>query len=293
MFLQSIFEKIRLIGNPNYKSYLSFYKLLGFFPRRIEYYEEALLHKSLSKENGSKSLHNNERLEFLGDAVLDAVIADIVFRKFPDKDEGFLTNTRSKIVQRDTLNQISVELGLSKMIQTAAKTNGHKNHIYGNALEAFIGAIYLDQGFEKAKTFIETKIVESHLNVEKLANKEVNFKSKLIEWSQKYKIALKFELIENFKDNENNPIFQTQVVLGNIRAGVGIGYSKKESQQEASKMAIKKLRSDRDFSTEVKQQVKKKKNKQVIDPESYALNGLKSGETIASLPPNEIPILFP
>lgn len=280
MFRHPIIEKIRLIGNPKYKSYLSFYKVLGFFPRHIEYYEEALLHKSFSKENGSKTLHNNERLEFLGDAVLDAIVADIVFCKFTDKDEGFLTNTRSKIVQRETLNQIAVELGLDKMIQTAAKTNGHKNHIYGNALEAFIGAIYLDFGFEKAKTFIEKKIISSFLNIDKLATKEVNFKSKLIEWSQKHKVALSFELIENFKDSDNNPIFQTQALLGNICVGVGIGYSKKESQQEASKMAIKRLRAEREFAAEIIAQNKKetKEEKLPIDPESYALNSMEPKE---------------
>lgn len=276
MFLRTTIAKIRLVGNPKYKSYLSFYKVLGFFPRRIEYYEEALMHKSFSKENASKTLHNNERLEFLGDAVLDAIVADLVFRKFTDKDEGFLTNTRSKIVQRETLNQIAVELGLDKMIQTAAKANGHKNHIYGNALEAFIGAIYLDQGFERAKSFIERKIIKSYLNIEKLANKEVNFKSKLIEWSQKYKVALKFELIENFKDHDNNPVFQTQAMLGNVCAGVGIGYSKKESQQEAAKMAMKKLRSEREFTAEVIMQSKKKQKgeEMAIDPESYRLNDI-------------------
>lgn len=258
---------------------------MGFYPRRIEYYEEALMHKSYSRDNRSCP-HNNERLEFLGDAVLDAIIADIVFRKFPDRDEGFLTNTRSKIVQRDTLNQIAIELGLNEMIQTSARANGHKNHIYGNALEAFIGAIYLDFGFDKAKGFIEKRILTTFLNVEKLANKEVNFKSKLIEWSQKHKVALKFELIENFKDDDNNPVFQSRVLLGDISAGTGIGYSKKESQQKASRMALKRLRSEREFVAEVKAQNEIRKeeeeNNPAIDAESYTLNGLNPGETILS-----------
>ncbi len=278
MIFQSIIRRIRLIGNPKKESYLSVYRVLGFFPHSIEYYEEALLHKSLSRDLGG-NMHNNERLEFLGDAVLDTIVADILYRQFPDKDEGFLTNTRSKIVQRETLNHVAMELGLDKMILTATRANTHKNHIYGNALEAFIGALYLDQGFEKTRIFIENKILKTYLNIEKLAKQEVNFKSKLIEWSQKHKIVLKFELIEHFKDNDNNPVFQTRAVLGEIPVGVGIGYSKKESQQEASKMAIKKLRAEREFATEVKSQRKKHESvsfecQMTIDPESYWLNGM-------------------
>ncbi len=281
MSLHIIWRKIRLLGNPKKKSYLSFYKLLGFFPHHIEYYEEALMHKSFAKDGGSKSMHNNERLEFLGDAILDAIVADIVYRRFPDKDEGFLTNTRSKIVQRETLNQIAIELGLDKMIMTSARTNAHKNHIYGNALEAFIGAVYLDRGFDVTQTFIDKNIIDTYLNIEKLAKKEVNFKSKLIEWSQKYKVVLKFELIENFKDNDNNPVFQTRAVLGEIPVGIGIGYSKKESQQNAAKMAIKKLRAERDFAQQVRDQRRKQQDKEKesrymqIDPESYLLNGME------------------
>ena len=284
MILHTTWRKIRLLGNPRKESYLSFYRVLGFFPKNIEYYEEALMHKSFSKESGRGGQFNNERLEFLGDAVLDTIVADIVFKKFPKRDEGFLTNTRSKIVQRETLNQISIELGLDKMIQTAAKANAHKNHIYGNALEAFIGAIYLDYGFEKTKSFIENKIINSYLNIEKLAKKEVNFKSKLIEWSQKHKIILKFELIENFKDNDNHPVFQTRAILGEIPVGVGIGYSKKESQQEASKMAIKKLRAEQDFTQKVKTQhpKKTKEYKMIIDPESYLLNGMDPPQNLTN-----------
>jgi ribonuclease-3 len=281
VIFRSIFGKIRLLGNPKRESYLSFYKILGFFPGNIEYYEEALLHKSLSRGGAARSLSNNERLEFLGDAVLDVIVADIVYRKFPDKDEGFLTNTRSKIVQRETLNQISTELGLNKMIQTATRANAHKNHIYGNALEAFIGAIYLDKGFDRTRKFIEKRIINAYMNIEKLAKKEVNFKSKLIEWSQKQKIVLQFELIENFTDNDYNQVFQSRVVLGDTPVGIGIGYSKKESQQNAAKMALKKLRSERGLTQEIKRRQKEREEEERcksylrIDRESYLLNDLE------------------
>jgi len=194
---------------------------------------------------------NNERLEFLGDAILSAIIADILFHRFKKKREGFLTNTRSKIVQRESLNRIALEMGLNKLIFSSIKTNTHNNYICGNALEALIGAIYLDKGYAKCKKFIERKILDRFLNVESVAKKEVNFKSGLLEWSQKQKIGIDFELIESFIDHNHNPIFQTRIKVGGLPAGVGIGYSKKESQQNAAKIALKKVRSDKDFILEV------------------------------------------
>ena len=126
----------------NKEPYSSLYKILGFYPDNIHLYEQAFLHKSSSVESGDGRWLNNERLEFLGDAVLDAVVADIVYKHFQNKREGFLTNTRSKIVQRETMNRVAVELGLDKMVVYSAKLSSHNNHMYGNALEALIGAIW-------------------------------------------------------------------------------------------------------------------------------------------------------
>jgi ribonuclease-3 len=224
---------------------------LGFFPNDITLYEEALLHKSSSKENTNGHYRNNERLEFLGDAILDAVIADIAYKKFPTRDEGFLTNTRSKIVKREMMDRVATRLGLNQLLISSNRIKTQKNHILGNALEAFIGAIYLDQGYRKTSQFIEKKIIKPFIDIETLAKKEVNFKSKLLEWSQKYKVMLDFELLENFTDPENNPVFQSQAKLNGLPAGVGTGYSKKESQQQASRMAMKKIKSDRAFVQEV------------------------------------------
>mgnify|MGYP000833216967 FL=1 len=179
---------------------------------------------------------NNERLEFLGDAVLDAVVADIVYKHFQNKREGFLTNTRSKIVQRETMNRVAVELGLDKMVVYSAKLSSHNNHMYGNALEALIGAIYLDQGYERCKQFMEEKILKNYIDLDKMSRKEVNFKSKLIEWSQKNKMEVSFELIEQSLDRDYNPMFHTEVLIENLPAGTGTGYSKKESQQNAAQM---------------------------------------------------------
>ena len=182
----NIIDKIRLLFRKDKESYLCFYRMLGFYPRNIEIYQQALLHRSSSiKEKGR--LLNNERLEFLGDAILDAIVADIVYKHFEGKREGFLTNTRSKIVQRETLNRVAVEIGLNKLIKYATKQSSHNSYMCGNAFEALIGAIYLDRGYRVCKKFMEERIIDRYLNLEKISRKEVNFKSKLIEWSQKNK----------------------------------------------------------------------------------------------------------
>lgn len=242
-----LYQRIRLLLHKNKEPYSSFYKILGFYPNDIQLYEQALLHKSSSVEVEKGKWLNNERMEFLGDAILDAIVADVVYTEFPTKREGYLTNTRSKIVSRETLNSIALELGLDKFIVYSIKLNNHNKCIYGNALEAFIAAIYLDQGYDICKKFVCDVMIKKHLDIYAMAQKEVNFKSNLIEWSQKNKIDITFDLIESFLDNEGNPVFQTQVNISGVQAGVGIGYSKKESQQNAAKMAVKKLRTDKEF----------------------------------------------
>ncbi|EJX11049.1 ribonuclease III [gut metagenome] len=205
-----------------------------------------MLHKSTSLRSEKGRPINNERLEFLGDAILDAIVGDVVYKRFEGKREGFLTNTRSKIVQRETLNKLAVKIGLDKLIKYSTRSSSHNSYMYGNAFEAFIGAIYLDQGYDRCKQFMEQRIINQYIDLEKISRKEVNFKSKLIEWSQKNKTEVSFELIEQFFDHDNNPIFQTEVRIEGMPAGTGIGYSKKESQQNAAQMAIKKVK-DADF----------------------------------------------
>ena len=242
----NITDKIRLLFIKDKEPYLCFYKILGFYPGNIELYKQALLHKSSSiKEKGR--LLNNERLEFLGDAILDAVVADIVYKKFDGKKEGFLTNTRSKIVQRDTLNQVAVKIGLDKLIKFTTRQSSHNSYMCGNAFEALVGAIYLDKGYQACMDFMEKRIIEKYLNLDKVSRKEVNFKSKLIEWSQKNKFEIEFILKEQSVDDDQNPTFETQVNVENIPAGIGSGYSKKESQQEAAHETLKKIKSNAQF----------------------------------------------
>lgn len=240
-------DRIRLLFRKDKEPYLCFYKMLGFYPRNIEVYQQALLHKSSSVKSDKGRLINNERLEFLGDAILDAVVADIVYKRFEGKREGFLTNTRSKIVQRDTLNRVAVQIGLDKLIKSATRQSSHNSYLCGNAFEALVGAIYLDRGYEACMKFMEERIIAPYLNLEKVSRKEVNFKSKLIEWSQKNKFQITFELADQSVDEEQNLVFTTQVMVESLKAGSGKGYSKKESQQEAARETLQLIKSDPKF----------------------------------------------
>lgn len=201
-----------------------------------------MTHRSSSIRSKKGKWVNNERLEFLGDAILDAIVADILYKKFDNKKEGFLTSTRSRIVQRDTLNKIAVELGLDKIIVSSTRNLAHNTNIYGDALEALIGAIYLDQGYRVAKSFVFETLIKEHINIEKVLKSEVDFKSRLIEWGQKNRVDVLFEVTDSSYDVHNNPIFISCVKVANVEIGSGRGYSKKESHQKAAKVAIKKLR---------------------------------------------------
>ena len=249
--LRNQIDKIRLLFRKDKESYFCFYKILGFYPRNIQLYQQALLHKSTSIRSEKGRPLNNERLEFLGDAILDAIVGDIVYKHFEGRREGFLTNTRSKIVQRETLNKLAVEIGLDKLVKYSTRSSSHNSYMYGNAFEAFIGAIYLDQGYERCKRFMEEKIFKNYIDLDKMSRKEVNFKSKLIEWSQKSKVVVSFELIEQFRDEDYNPMFHTEIRIEGISAGKGTGYSKKESQQNAAQAALKKIKNDASFKEQI------------------------------------------
>ena len=240
-------DRIKLPFRKEKELYSSLYDIIGFYPRRIEYYKLALMHKSVARRNAKGRPLNNERLEFLGDAILDAVVGDIVYRHFEGKREGFLTNTRSKLVQRDTLNKLAQEMGLNSLILSAGQTNSHNSYMGGNAFEALVGAIYLDRGYEACMHFMQKRILAQLINIDKVAYKEVNFKSKLIEWSQKNRVRLDFKLVEQHKENNSSPVFCYRAVIEGLEGGIGKGYSKKESQQLASKETLQKLRREPQF----------------------------------------------
>ena len=226
--------------------------MLGFYPHKISLYQEALMHKSMAAHAKSGTPINNERLEFLGDAVLGAVVGEIVFHHFPRKREGFLTNTSSKIVQRETLGKLAAEIGLNKLIRSNDHNQTHNSYLAGNAFEALIGAIYLDRGFKHCKSFITKKILRQLIDIDKLAYQEVNFKSKLLEWCQRNRATLEFILLNETKAEDGSPLFNTKVVINGKECARGKGYSKKESHQKASKNALHRLKHDKKLYDELK-----------------------------------------
>lgn len=245
--LSNLIDRMKLPFRKDKELYLSLRKIIGFYPHDISYYKLALMHKSMYKRNAKGKPVNNERLEFLGDAVLDATVGDIVYRHFPGKREGFLTNTRSKLVQRDTLNRLAQEMGINQLILSSGRSQSHNSYMGGNAFEALVGAIYLDRGYDASMEFMRKRILAQMINIDKVAYKEVNFKSKLIEWSQKNRVRIDFKSILEEKDKTGSPVFVYRVTLEGVEGCEGKGYSKKESQQLASKLTLEKLRREPQF----------------------------------------------
>ena len=177
MRIRNKIDKIRLSFLKDKEPYLNLYKIMGFYPHRLMLYQTALRHRSC--QGKQKSNLNNERLEFLGDAVLGAIVADILYNKYRNRQEGFLTTLRSKLVKRETLNQLAVQIGLDKLVLHSSHLHVTRNSsLNGNAFEAFIGAIYLDRGYKRCYQFMTERIFAHYLNIEKIANTEENFKSK-------------------------------------------------------------------------------------------------------------------
>ena len=249
--LSNIIDRIKLQFRKEKELYFSLYKIIGFYPHDISLYKLALMHKSMFKRNEKGKPINNERLEFLGDAILDATVGDIVYRHFPGKREGFLTNTRSKLVQREMLNKLAQEMGINQLIRYSSHGSSHNSYMGGNAFEALVGAIYLDRGYDACMRFMKKRILSEMVNIDKVAYREVNFKSKLIEWSQKNRVLLEFKIIEQKKDEQGSPVFTYGVEIEGIKGCDGTGYSKKESQQVASKLTLARLRKEPQFIDEI------------------------------------------
>lgn len=247
MLNSNFIDRIKLPFRKEKELYLSLYTILGFYPRNIELYQMALSHKSIHFKNKKGKPVNNERLEFLGDAILDAIVGDIVYKHFPGKREGFLTNTQSKLVQRETLNKIAQEIGLSRLIYSSGRNFSHNSYMAGNAFEALIGALYLDRGYNLCMRFMQEKILTKMVNIDTVAYKEVNFKSRLIEWAQKNKMTIAFNLLEQKKDDEGNPVFKYCVVIEGIKCNSASGFSKKESQQLASEETLEYIKKNTRF----------------------------------------------
>ena len=208
--------------------------MFGFVPHNIELYKLALIHKSASITLDNGQHINNERLEFLGDAVIETVTSDYLFIEFPDKNEGFLTQMRSKMVSRQSLNSVAKRLGLDQHVITNSTNNSSQKHIYGDAFEAMIGAIYLDQGYDFANRLLINKIFANYLKLDTLIEAETDFKSRLIEWCQKNHHTILFTTSYDKNYSSSHPFFYSKVLIDNIEVGYGAGESKKEAEQRAA-----------------------------------------------------------
>lgn len=239
----------RLARNADNRKFLfAVRRILNFTPGNLKLYRLAFIHKSASVTLANGSSVNNERLEYLGDAILDAVVADYLFKNFPSKNEGYLSQMRSKIVKRKYLNALALKIGIEQYIVSNTNNRNNAKHIYGDAFEALIGAVYLDKGYRKTHKFIVNEILKKHVNLEKLEDSEADFKSKLIEWSQKCHEEILFESEEKHKEENKIPYYICSVIINGKALGVGKGNSKKEAEQSAAAATLQVIDSRQDVN---------------------------------------------
>ena len=236
-------------SSPDKKLIRAIRHITGRYPTNLALYRLATRHVSVAKKNNQGVRESNERLEYLGDAVLGVVVAEFLFKKFPFKDEGFLTEIRSRIVNRESLNQVARKLGISDLVQVEeggkSKRRNRLSHksIGGNTLEALVGAVYLDKGFRAARRFILKKILIPHFDLSAIVQNDTNYKSKVIEWAQKHNREVRYEIVETRGGNQYKE-FITQLLIDNEPISTGSGYSKKKSEQSASEKALSVLSSE-------------------------------------------------
>ncbi|NOR73702.1 MAG: ribonuclease III [Draconibacterium sp.] len=239
--VKRIVQRVKLFSSDRKEFYLFLKGLIGFYPQNLKLYDLAFMHKSASTVDSQGNFVNNERLEFLGDAVLGSIIADFLYNRFPQEDEGFLTKTRSKLVNRTFLTNLTFEMGLNVFIDAKTTSSIKKSHIFGDVLEALIGAIYLDKDYQTAKFFVIKKIL-SFVDLNEVEQSDSNYKSQLIEWSQKNRKEITFETVEEPSGNYKQPVFKAVVKINNKQLGSGAATSKKEAHQKAAKEAFEKLK---------------------------------------------------
>lgn len=229
-----ILRPIRRRFGKDRKFYAAIDDMFGFIPHNIELYKLALIHKSASVTLDDGRQINNERLEFLGDAVIESVTSDYLFIEFPDQNEGFLTQLRSKMVSRQSLNEVAKRLKLDTHVITHSSASFSQKHIYGDAFEAMMGAIYLDQGYDFVNRLLINRIFGDYLRTGALLEEETDFKSRLIEWCQKNHHTIRFITSHGRSYSSSHPVFICKVLIDDIEAGYGSGDSKKEAEQHAA-----------------------------------------------------------
>lgn len=240
MLLSKIY-KLHLSSDRKYVKSLK--NLIGFVPGNLSLYRMAFRHKSIAVGLKKGVKNSNERLEFLGDAVLGAVVAELLFKMYPYKDEGFLTEMRSKIVSRANLNQLGKKLGLDKLIEfDTASVNimAKQSSLIGDAFEALVGAVYLDKGYTFTKKFLINRIIKPHVDIHTLENTETNFKSRLIEWCQRQSKEISFELIPN-AEGDSSKLFTVQITIEGEILATGIDYNKKNAEKLAAEKTCEML----------------------------------------------------
>ncbi|MBC36171.1 MAG: ribonuclease III [Bacteroidetes bacterium] len=215
--------------------------IFGFLPGNIFLYKLALRHKSAAKVVANGIKVSNERLEYLGDAVLGTIVADFMFKKFPYKDEGFLTEMRSKVVKRSQLNSLAQKLGIDKLINSTSESRSLCKSINGDAFEAFIGAMYLDKGYEFTKKVVINRIINVHLDIDTLEKQNLNYKSRLIEWSQKERKTVEYKVIEEIGDGYKKQ-YLVEVEVDGKAMGRAQDHSIKGAEQLASEKAVQQLK---------------------------------------------------
>ncbi|GAA4827222.1 hypothetical protein GCM10023331_10010 [Algivirga pacifica] len=212
--------------------------MIGVKPYNIRLYRLAMQHSSVAAESDNVKgfKESNERLEYLGDAILGAVVAEYLFKKYPYKDEGFLTEVRSRIVNRESLNRLAFKIGLNKFVEYEGKRHSAQSHksIYGDAMEAFLGAVYLDKGFKFSRTYIINNLLQQHYDIDEVVETNTNYKSLIIEWAQKNGHSVEFAISKPGGGKSNKQFKVNLVVDGEIMA-TGSGYSKKKAEQDAAR----------------------------------------------------------
>lgn len=238
-----LFRIYKLHFSPNRKYIKSLRNLLGFVPGNLSLYKLAFRHRSVAvlMKNGIKT--SNERLEFLGDAILGAVVAEVLFKRYPYKEEGFLTEMRSKIVSRVNLNQLAKKLGFDELIEFDSKMLNFPNKqgsLLGDAFEALVGAVYMDKGYNFTREFLITRIIKPHVDIHTLELTETNFKSKLIEWCQRHGKDITFEVVAN-GEGETAKLFTVKANIDGENCGLGRDYNKKNAEKLAAEKACEAL----------------------------------------------------
>ena len=221
---------------------LKFTKFLRFIPGNLYLYKLAFIHSSAPLKLHNGSLVNNERLEFLGDAILEAIISDVIYKQFPNKNEGFLSKVRARIVQRDTLNLIAVNLGIPQLLKSLINKNNNTLNPFGNALEALLGAIYLDKGYNRTKKYVLNKILSDSSLTEEIITNGTDHKSQILEWGQKNKKEIIFSNEEMPYNHQNEHLFLSTLTINNQKAGSGKGMSKKDAEQNAAEQALIRIK---------------------------------------------------